>query len=201
MSIDPIHAPALFLASTSPRRAELLQQIGVPFQVCTAAVDESWLTGESLDAYVERLAQQKASVAARLLPADSIVLAADTAGICDGKQLVKPANEADAVAMLQAMSGRAHTVSTAICLRQNAHSESCVVSTTVQFRPISDAECRSYWASGEPADKAGGYAIQGFGAIFVESIHGSYSGVVGLPLSETAALLRLFGIPCWQRSL
>lgn len=190
--------PSLFLASASPRRAELLRQIGVAFAVQTVDVDERWLPGESLAVYVARLAAEKARTAARLLPAGSVVLAADTAGICGDTPLVKPLDEDDAVRMLQLMSGRTHTVSTAISVCHNEQLATRVVETAVTFRTISPAECRRYWTSGEPQDKAGSYAIQGLGAVFVERIEGSYSGVVGLPLCETATLLAQFGINSWQ---
>lgn len=192
------HNAPLYLASSSPRRAALLEQIGVYFQVFPVDVDEQWRPGESLTDYVARLAGEKARFAQQALPAAAIVLAADTAGTCHGKPLVKPASEEDAVSMLLAMSGKPHTVSTAISLCRGEQLETCVVSTEVFFRQISEQEARGYWASGEPADKAGSYAIQGFGAVFVERIEGSYSAVVGLPLYETAAMLGKFGISCWQ---
>jgi septum formation protein len=192
------HGASLYLASSSPRRAALLEQIGVPFQVFPVDVDERWLSGESLTGYVSRLAGEKARLAQQALPADAIVLAADTAGTCDGKSLVKPANKEDAISMLLDMSGKPHTVSTAVSLCRGEQLEICVVSTEVFFRQISEQEAQAYWASGEPADKAGSYAIQGFGAVFVERIEGSYSAVVGLPLYETAAMLGQFGVRCWQ---
>lgn len=188
----------LFLASTSPRRAALLQQIGVPFSVVPVEVDERWPAGETLTNYVARLAAGKASCGTQSLPAGSIVLAADTAGACDGNPLVKPVDEEDAVNMLVMMGGRSHTVSTAVSVCCGDHVETTVVSTEVFFRPISEGEARRYWSTGEPRDKAGSYAIQGFGAVFVERIAGSYSAVVGLPLFETAAMLERFGIHCWQ---
>lgn len=194
----------LLLASASPRRAELLQQIGIPFRVCPADVDERWLPGESLTDYVVRIADTKLRAAQSTLSTgnatESVVLAADTAGSCHGKPLVKPVSEEDAVAMLMTMSGQMHTVSTAISIGCGERRNSCVVSTDVFFRSISEQEARRYWASGEPADKAGSYAIQGFGAVFVERIEGSYSNVVGLPLYETAAMLKKFDIHCWQKT-
>lgn len=190
--------PTLFLASSSPRRAELLQQIGVPFQVCGVAIDESWPPTESLTNYVGRLSREKAQAAAACLPADSVILAADTAGICGDMRLVKPTDKEAAVKMLQTMSGNSHIVSTAISVYCNTRIETRVVESEVFFRHISTDDIHAYWASGEPCDKAGSYAIQGMGAIFVEKLHGSYSGVVGLPLYETANLLQQFGIHCWQ---
>jgi septum formation protein len=188
----------LFLASTSPRRAELLHQIGVQFSVLPVAIDESWHAGETLLTYVARLSAEKARHAAVSLPAGSVVLAADTAGECDGHPLVKPVDQEDAVNMLMMMGGRSHTVSTAISVCCDGRLETLTISTEVFFRPITEEEARRYWATGEPCDKAGSYAIQGFGAVFVERIAGSYSAVVGLPLFETAELLGRFGIPCWQ---
>jgi septum formation protein len=189
----------LFLASTSSRRAALLQQAGIQFDIFAVDIDESWLADEALTDYVARLAVSKARVAQLELPTGSVVLAADTAGSCQGKPLVKPADEEDAVNMLLTMSGKTHTVSTAVSICSGEHIETCVVNTTVFFREISEHEARRYWATGEPADKAGSYAIQGLGAVFVERIEGSYSNVVGLPLYETVAMLEKFGILCWQK--
>ncbi|HQQ64080.1 MAG TPA: Maf family protein [Pseudomonadales bacterium] len=190
--------PTLFLASSSPRRAELLRQIGVTFQICRVDVDESWNPAETLEQYVSRLSREKARAAVLSLPENSTVLAADTAGICNNKPLVKPANEEEARRMLEAMSGNRHVVSTGVSVCRGEHMETCVVSSEVFFRRITADEINRYWASGEPQDKAGSYAIQGLGAVFVEKLSGSYSGVVGLPLCETAALLQQFGIDCWQ---
>ncbi|HSC75763.1 MAG TPA: Maf family protein [Pseudomonadales bacterium] len=191
-------SPSLFLASASPRRAALLQQIGIHFHIFAVDIDERWLPGENLMDYVTRLAEAKAHAAQQTLPTGSVILAADTAGSCHGRPLVKPAHEEDAVAMLVAMSGKAHTVSTAISVCCGERMETSVIHTEVFFRQISEQEARRYWATSEPADKAGSYAIQGFGAVFVERIDGSYSNVVGLPLYETAAILEKFGIHCWQ---
>lgn len=190
----------LYLASTSPRRAELLQQIGVPFIVTDAPVDERWLPGETLDDYVARVAGMKARQAAQQLDPAAVILAADTAGICHGEPLVKPRDQVHALAMLARMSGQAHTVSTAITVLQASTNrmETRTVSSTVYFRTLTTDECLAYWRSGEPCDKAGSYAIQGLGAVFVQRLEGSYSGVMGLPLCETALLLSQFGIPVWQ---
>lgn len=191
----------LYLASGSPRRRELLTQIGVAFTPLSASIDETPLPGEGPLAYVERLALGKAQAGLALLaPADPapVVLGADTAVVLDGRILGKPLDEADALAMLAALSGREHEVMTAIALVSGQRFEVRSVSSRVRFRTISAQQARDYWASGEPQDKAGGYAIQGLAAIFVESLAGSYSAVVGLPLCETADLLGHFGIPCWQ---
>ncbi len=190
----------LYLASGSPRRRELLTQIGVGFSILAAPIDESVQPGESAEHYVQRLALAKAASGLATLPAtsDAVVLGADTAVVVDGRILGKPADEADALAMLQLLSGREHQVMTAVALANGQRSEVRLVSSDVSFRSISIAEATTYWASGEPQDKAGGYAIQGLAAVFVSGMRGSYSAVVGLPLCETAALLAEFGIPCWQ---
>ena len=194
---------SLYLASGSPRRRELLTQIGVPFNTVSAAIDETPLANESPAAYVERLAREKAQ-AGRLQLLKSIpdgafcVLGADTAVVLDERILGKPVDEADALAMLMALSGRAHEVLTAIAIIDAGRCETRVVRSQVRFRNISKQEASLYWASGEPRDKAGGYAIQGLAAVFVTGLNGSYSAVVGLPVCETAELLGHFGIPCWQ---
>ncbi|MFJ4142114.1 Maf family protein [Pseudomonas sp. NPDC089734] len=191
--------PLLYLASGSPRRRELLTQIGVPITVLSAQIDETPLNNEAPAAYVERLARGKAAAGLALLgDRDACVLGADTAVVLDGRILGKPVDEADALAMLAGLSGREHEVLTAVALVDRQRSEACVVASRVRFRSIQPHEARAYWASGEPQDKAGSYAVQGLAAIFVEALHGSYSGVVGLPLCETAELLGRFGIPCWQ---
>ena len=190
----------LFLASGSPRRRELLTQIGVAFSVVGAEIDETPLPDESPAAYVERLARGKAQAGRARLNANAqaCVLGADTAVVLDGKILGKPLDEANALAMLMSLSGQEHEVLTAIALLDGERCESRVVRSLVRFRPINAAEASAYWASGEPRDKAGGYGIQGLGAVFVSGLNGSYSAVVGLPLCETAELLGHFGIPCWQ---
>jgi septum formation protein len=191
---------SLYLASGSPRRRELLTQIGVPFSAVSADIDETPQPQESPSAYVERLARGKAEAGRYAITADSefCVLGADTAVVLDGKILGKPVDEADACAMLMMLSGREHEVLTAIALLDGERCESRVVRSLVRFRQISAQEAAAYWASGEPRDKAGGYGIQGLGAVFVAGLDGSYSAVVGLPLCETAELIGRFGIPCWQ---
>ncbi|MCE7763440.1 septum formation inhibitor Maf [Pseudomonas putida] len=188
----------LYLASGSPRRRELLTQIGVPFTVVSAPIDESPLPNESAPAYVERLARAKAAAGLASVAGPAVVLGADTAVVLDGRILGKPENREDALAMLADLSGREHQVLTAVALSDGLRTQSLCVTSQVRFRPISADEAQRYWASGEPADKAGGYAIQGLGAVFVTGLSGSYSAVVGLPLSETAELLGTFGIACWQ---
>ena len=191
----------IYLASGSPRRRELLRQIGVTFRVVGAELDETAFQGESPLAYVSRLAQAKAGVGwerSRDL-ATAPVLAADTAVVLDAKILGKPKGLNDAMAMLLQLSGRAHQVLTAVALRTAAGTEVKVSHSTVTFRSIDPSEARAYWETGEPSDKAGAYAIQGNAAIFISDLKGSYSGVMGLPLFETAALLEVAGVPCWQR--
>ncbi|MFJ7007274.1 Maf family protein [Pseudomonas putida] len=188
----------LYLASGSPRRRELLTQIGVAFTVVSAPIDESPLPDESALAYVERLARAKAVAGLASVEGPAVVLGADTAVVLDGRILGKPENREDALAMLADLSGREHQVLTAVALSNGLLMQSLCVTSKVRFRAISADEAQRYWASGEPVDKAGGYAIQGLGAVFVTGLSGSYSAVVGLPLSETAELLGTFGIACWQ---
>jgi septum formation protein len=189
--------PVLCLGSVSPRRRELLTQIGVAFVVAAPDIDESVRSGESPAQYVTRLAQEKALAirrAGQLLP----VLAADTTVVVDGELFAKPRDRAEAVHMLGVLSGRTHEVLTAIALADSRGVATCLNSSTVRFRRISREESLAYWETGEPRDKAGAYGIQGFGAVFIESISGSHSGIMGLPLFETARLLQAAGIPYWN---
>lgn len=201
-------SPRIYLASQSPRRRELLRQIGVQFDVMTfrsgergedADVDETPLADEKVERYVERLALTKAEAGVRrvlwrkMLP--RLVLAADTTLEVDGEIIGKPVDTRDAHAILRRLSGRSHRVLTALALSDGKHTRSALSISTVKFRELSDADIRHYVASGEPMDKAGAYGIQGKAAIFVTEIHGSYSGIMGLPLFETAQLLEAFGYP------
>jgi septum formation protein len=192
-------AAFVYLASGSPRRRELLCQIGIPFRVLTVAVDETQLPGEAPDDYVVRLARQKADAGSRALPAgeQAPVLAADTTVVLDGRILAKPAGRRDGERMLHELSGRTHEVLTAVALATAQGLCSRTSRSQVTFREVSAAEARAYWDTGEPQDKAGGYAIQGAAAIFVAHLAGSYSGVMGLPLFETAQLLGQTGVPRW----
>jgi septum formation protein len=185
----------LYLASRSPRRLELLRQIGIEPRVVVADVDESPLAGESPEAYVRRLAVDKARSAYNALPADARgpVLGADTAVVAAGRVLGKPEHAEQAVDMLLELSGRTHRVLTGVALVDDGVRYR-LSDSRVSFRPIRASEARAYWDTGEPADKAGGYAIQGLGALFIEGLEGSYSGVMGLPLYETAQLLAEAGI-------
>lgn len=189
----------VYLASASPRRRQLLAQIGIPFRVLEVEIDESIVPGEAPLAYVSRLAEAKAAAGRRhrLAAGPAPVLAADTAVVIDGEILGKPKDAADAERMLRLLSGRTHEVLTAVALASAGRVDRCVSRSEVRFRAITAAEARDYWGTGEPKDKAGAYAVQGFGAVFVADLRGSYSGVMGLPLYETAEFLRAAGIPCW----
>ena len=187
-------SPQLYLASRSPRRSQLLAQLKLRFTVLPADIAESPQPGQGADAYVRAMALGKAQAARRNLHDDLPVLGADTEVVVDGEVLGKPADRARGIAMLRRLSGRAHDVFSAVSVLQDDRVETEVSVTRVEFGEISAQQAEAYWASGEPADKAGGYAIQGLGAIFVRRIDGSYSGVMGLPLYETARLLDRFGV-------
>jgi septum formation protein len=179
----------LILASASPRRRELLAAVGLEPSVMPQEVDESAEKGETPIAYVARIARAKAEAC----KAEGVVLAADTTVAIDGEILAKAADEEDAVRMLSLLSGRTHAVHTAVVVKSGARVVDRVVTTAVRFRSLSDDEIRSYVKSGEPMDKAGAYGIQGKGGALVAAIDGSYTNVVGLPIEETLALLRLAG--------
>ncbi|MFW2404967.1 MAG: Maf family protein [Gammaproteobacteria bacterium] len=184
----------LYLASASPRRAELLGQLGITFDVTPADIDETPTDGEAPDDYVARVAREKAHAAwDALRSGDAPVLAADTAVVVADHILGKPIDEADAARMLRRLSGRSHEVLTAVAVFDGDREETVLSRTTVVFRPIDPDEFAAYWKTGEPCDKAGGYAVQGLGAMFIQELHGSYSGVMGLPVYETARLLAGFG--------
>lgn len=184
----------LVLASASPRRVELLQQLGVEFVVRPADVPEERQPGESPEDYGLRVATAKAREAQRHLPAGTPVLGADTEVLLDGEVLGKPRDDAHAAALLRSLSGRPHEVLSAVVLVRDAEVRSALSRTMVWFRPLTAAEIADYVAGGEPMGKAGAYAIQGRAAAFVRRIDGSYSGVMGLPLFETAELLGLTGL-------
>ncbi|HUF73559.1 MAG TPA: Maf family protein [Gammaproteobacteria bacterium] len=192
----------IYLASASPRRSALLDQIGVPYRVLAPAVSEARRDGESPEAYVARVAAEKADrVWERIAAGESApVLAADTAVVVDGEVFGKPADAAEALGMLERLSGRSHTVLTALALRWQSDRDGVVASSEVRFRATTAAERKAYCLSGEPFDKAGAYAIQGLGALFVEHLSGSHSAVMGLPLCETARLLGRYGLPAWLAS-
>lgn len=190
----------IYLASRSPRRRALLEQIGVRYRTLAVTVDEQRAPNEAAAAFVRRMARTKVqSARARLPPREPTpVLAADTAVVVDGEVLGKPGSADEARWMLARLSGRVHEVLTAVALTSHATALS-LSRTRVWFRALSEADCAAYCASGEPMDKAGAYAIQGLAAVFVERLEGSYSGVVGLPLFETAGLLRAAGIDVLRR--
>ena len=191
----------VYLASASPRRQALLSQIGVPFHILSVSIDESIAAGESPAAYVSRLAEAKAGAGRRhpqvVASPGRPVLAADTTVVIDGEILGKPIDAGDAERMLKRLSGRTHEVLTAVALATANGLRSCISRSEVTFRSIGMKEARDYWNTGEPRDKAGGYAIQGRGAVFVADLRGSYSGVMGLPLYETAEFLQAAGVPRW----
>jgi septum formation protein len=192
--------PVLRLASASPRRRQLLELIGVPHVVTPADIDETPLPDEPPNEYVLRLAREKAE-AVWTLHVDLPVLAADTTVVIDGEILGKPESEDEAQYMLGKLSGRDHLVHTGVALWSDEHQLLFHTATQVCFAPLSPGEIHAYWESGEPRGKAGAYAIQGLGAVFVTGISGTYTGVMGLPLFETAHLLRQAGIPVWGGTL
>jgi septum formation protein len=193
-----LKSPRIYLASRSPRRGELLGQIGVAFEVLPSDVDESVLLDESPEHYVLRLARAKALVCTQRIAAQGLparpVLAADTTVCIDGMVLGKPDHDVEAAEMLKRMSDRWHVVHTAVAVAYEDHVESALSSTQVELALLSDHEIAAYIASGEPRDKAGSYGIQGLAGAFVRRIEGSYSGVMGLPVYETVQLLKKFGV-------
>jgi septum formation protein len=193
--------PDLYLASASPRRQDLLKQLGVKAQPVSVCVDEARFQQEEPHHYVVRLALAKATAGLAQLNADQRsvpVLGADTAVVCAGQVLGKPEDQAQAVQMLNLLSGRTHQVLTGVALVLGENIATALSCTSVTFAALDPAQIVAYCATGEPADKAGSYGIQGYAAAFIASISGSYSGVVGLPLAETASLLIRFGVPIWQ---
>jgi len=188
-------ADFVYLASASPRRRELLLQLGLRNEAVPAELEEHPAAGEAPADYVLRLARLKAEVAVRRLGSPpSAVLAADTEVVVDGQVLGKPRDREAGLAMLAKLSGRRHQVLSGVALWSSGELRSALSESRVWFRTVSPAEAAAYWDTGEPADKAGGYAIQCRGAIFIERLEGSYSGVMGLPLFETAQLLREAGM-------
>src|SRR5687767_114687 len=199
----------IYLASRSPRRRDLLKQIGVPFELLLlredlrrgADVDETPLSEESAGVYVLRIARLKAEMAVRQIAYRNLpqkpVLAADTTVVFDGEIIGKPDDAEHAARMLRALSGREHQVLTAVAVALREQIETQISVSSVWFRELSDAEVRRYCASGEPLDKAGAYAIQGRAGAFVTRITGSYSGIMGLPLAETVELLQKFNVPLY----
>ena len=188
-----METPQIILASASPRRCELLDQIGVTYRVNPVDIDETPLEGEGPDEYVNRVAADKSLQAWRQGDKQIPVLSADTVVVLNGMIMGKPRNREDAIIMLTRLSGRTHQVYSAVSLRGSEHWQALNI-TDVTFKTITRSEILSYWRTGEPEDKAGAYAIQGIGSLFVQKISGSFSAVVGLPLFETADLLLKAGI-------
>lgn len=193
------HSPHIYLASRSPRRGELLAQLGVRYRVLPSDVDEAVLPEEAPEHYVLRLAREKAAVCVQRIAEQHLaslpVLAADTTVCLDGVIFGKPGDDAEAAAMLRGLSDRWHAVHTAVALAQGERVEVLLSSTLVEMAPMSEADIAAYVATGEPRDKAGGYGIQGLAGAFVRRIEGSFTGVMGLPVYETAQLLKKFGVP------
>lgn len=184
----------MILASASPRRRELLAVFGLPFSVVPADIDESWSAGEAAADYAIRIAQEKAEVVARQFP-DEVVIGADTAVVIDGEPLGKPADAGEARSMLERLSGRSHEVLSAVALiNPDGRRLHRLNVTEVEFSLLTKAWIEHYVASGDPMDKAGAYGIQNQAGVWIRRINGSYTGVVGLPLFETGALLREAGL-------
>lgn len=188
--------PLIYLASHSPRRQQLLRQIGISFELLSVTVDETPRPGEDPAAHVARLALAKARAGWRQIQdrPRQPVLGADTDVVLDGVIFGKPRDQEDGLRMLQTLAGREHRVLSAVALVDGVREQARVQESRVRFRALSLEECEAYWATGEPADKAGAYAIQGRAAAFIAELHGSYSGVMGLPLFETAELLANFDV-------
>lgn len=185
----------IYLASVSPRRQELLTQIGVQYELLKVDVPETPAVGETAEEFVQRVALAKARAGKQLLSTADVhpVLGADTAVIIDDRILGKPANKDEAIAMLTSLAGRTHQVITAVALVADQEVVSMNISQ-VTFSDLTQEQINAYWRSGECQDKAGAYAIQGRAAMFIQALQGSYSGVMGLPLYETAGLLQQFGV-------
>ena len=194
MNIPPIH-----LASSSPRRHEILTMLGLNFSAAGVDVDEQRLAGEAPDAMVLRLAAAKAKAAQAR--STQLVIGADTVVVVAGEPFGKPQDQEDALRMLAALSDGPHQVLTGVAVQSRSGIETILSNTEVRFREIRPDEALAYWQSGEPRDKAGAYAIQGRGGVFVVSIAGSYSGVVGLPVFETTRLLRNAGFDLLQQPI
>ena len=199
MAAPAVHAPLLCLASASPRRRELLDQLGVPHGLAVPNIDEAVLPGEPAVDYVVRMARAKARIV-HPHGAGLPVLAADTIVLLEERICGKPTDAEDGIALLLELSGRSHEVFTAVALAAAGEVYQRLSRSEVRFRHLSLTEAIAYWNTGEPRDKAGGYAVQGHGAVFVEHLSGSYSGVMGLPLFETAELLAGAGVSCWLDS-
>ena len=186
----------LILASGSPRRADLLRQLGLSFSVVVPSVDELPRRNEDSLKYVERMANDKNAEIRKRLESVDLVLSADTVVVYQSRILGKPKSKTEGLSMLRLLSERTHKVITGVALTTKTQKKFCFVETKVKFRRLSDHEMHAYWMTKEPKDKAGSYGIQGLGALFVSRIEGSYSNVVGLPLMETGELLKQLGVDC-----
>ena len=186
----------LILASGSPRRADLLRQLGLSFSVVVPSMDEMPRRNEDSLKYVERMAKDKNAEIRKRLDSVDLVLSADTVVVYQSRILGKPKSKAEGLSMLRLLSERTHKVITGVALTTKTQKKFCFVETKVKFRRLSDHEIQAYWMTKEPKDKAGSYGIQGLGALFVSRIEGSYSNVVGLPLMETGELLKQLGVDC-----
>lgn len=187
----------VYLASKSPRRRELLQQIGLKFESLEVDVDEQIITDELADQYVARLAIAKAEAGSERIKNSSVpVIGSDTCIWHEGRIIGKPSSKSHALKILQELSGTNHEVYTGVAISNGESTKSIVQCSRVTLASISETEMEAYWTTGEPQDKAGAYAIQGLGAIFISQLEGSYSGIMGLPLYETAQLLKQFDIHC-----
>ena len=186
----------LILASQSPRRRELLERMGLDFTVISPRIDEDSFSDPDPAALVRTLSREKALAVAKEQESDTLVIAADTVVVLDGQALGKPGDEAEAAAMLSALSGRSHEVYTGVTVCQGDRAVSEAECTQVTFRPLTGEEIRHYVATGEPMDKAGAYGIQGFGSLLVEGIRGDYFNVVGLPVCRLGRMLAAFGVDC-----
>ena len=187
----------LILASSSPRRRDLLGQVGLSFRIDRADIDESHINGEKAGDYVSRLSSEKARVVAKRHP-DAVILAADTVVVLDGDIIGKPKSQSDGLDILLRLSGNIHEVLTGVAVIQSSREETFLTSSRVVFREISISEIMWYLNTGEPEDKAGAYGVQGKGAAFVSAVYGSVTNVIGLPLAETLCLLKKFGIRAMQ---
>ena len=186
----------LILASQSPRRRELLARMGLDFTVISPRIDEDSFTDPDPAALVRTLSREKALAVAEGQDPETLVIAADTVVVLDGQALGKPGDEAEAIAMLSALSGRSHEVYTGVTVCQGDRAVSEAECTQVTFRSLTQEEIRHYVATGEPMDKAGAYGIQGFGSLLVEGIRGDYFNVVGLPVCRLGRMLAAFGVDC-----
>ncbi len=188
--------PCIYLASASPRRKKLLEQLGIRFDVLSIDIEEKKEMNEKAADYVRRLSIEKSQTGVMVAPENLPVLGADTIVVCDDHILEKPANFDDAKRMLEMLSGRSHQVMTAITFTNRTQQLTKMITTDVWFKPLTEKEIKVYWQTGEPQDKAGSYAIQGIAGRFVTRLEGSFTGVVGLPLYETDELFKEFQLLC-----